>query len=80
MHVVSKMRRIFHTVSSMIAALRGEPDFTCGDCDRWTRCDLSSSETCTHRAEQIARGDWNERKRAKALLENAWSIGPLGRP
>jgi hypothetical protein len=60
---------IFARAASRIATMRRVADFTCGDCERSNRCGLAPSDTCIVRAEQIARGDWKVRRRAKALME-----------
>jgi len=62
---------VFAGLFSRIAAKRFESGFTCGDCERADRCGLPPSDTCVFRAEQIARGDWKARRRAKVLLQNA---------
>ena len=58
---------IYRGATKFIAALRSQSEFTCADCERWDRCGLSSSENCIARAEQIERGDWKWRRRAKTL-------------
>ena len=68
MGVSHAIRGIFTEVSSRIVAMQREPDFSCGDCERSYRCGLSPSVTCIARAEQVARGDWKLRRRAKTLL------------
>lgn len=74
MSVINYIRGIAARVSSGIATMRYRSDFTCGDCERLRRCGLPPNGACVFRAEQIVRGDWKVRKRAKALLENArWS-------
>jgi hypothetical protein len=69
MRVSHAIRGIFTEVSSRIVAMQREPDFTCGDCERSDRCGLPPSDTCIVRAEQMARGDWKLRRRAKALFQ-----------
>lgn len=34
---------------------RRQPDFVCGECERWRRCGLPPSDQCIVRAAQIAR-------------------------
>ena len=51
-----------------LVALRPGSDFTCGDCERSDRCGLPPSKTCIVRAEQIARGDWKAKRRAKLVI------------
>jgi hypothetical protein len=70
MRVTSAIRGIFAKVASRIATMRRQSEFTYGDCERLDRCGLPPSDTCIVRAEQIARGDWVVRRRAKALIEN----------
>ena len=61
-----------------ITALRLKSEFVCGDCERWARCGLASSEQCIVRAQQIARGDWKLRRRVKALSEAMfWPALPI---
>ena len=62
---------IFAKVASRIGTMRRASNFACGDCERSDRCGLPPSDTCIVRAEQIARGDWKARRRAKALMETA---------
>jgi len=68
MSVTSANRSIVAALSERIVAMRRTSEFTCGDCERSDRCGLPPSDTCIIRAEQIARGDWKRRRRAKALL------------
>ncbi len=51
-----------------LVALRSSWDFTCGDCERSNRCGLPPSKTCIVRADQIARGDWKAKRRAKIVI------------
>jgi len=69
MRVTKAIRGIFAQIS--IATIRRRSAFNCGDCERSDRCGLPPSDTCMIRAEQIARGDWKARRRAKALRETA---------
>ena len=71
MGLSNAIRDIFTEVSNRIVAMRRQSDFTCGDCERSDRCGLPPSDTCIARAEQIARGDWKLRRRAKVLLQIA---------
>jgi len=66
-------RNLFARIAAILASRR-QPDFTCGDCDRFDRCGLPPSETCVVRAEQLERGDWKLRRKARAL---ARSVGPM---
>jgi hypothetical protein len=70
MSVTSTARRIAAAVSARLAGMVRTSDFTCGDCERSDRCGLPPSDTCVIRAEQMARGDWKARRRAKALLRS----------
>jgi hypothetical protein len=65
------IRGVFRRISEEIATRRRLTDFTCGDCDRSHRCNLSPSDSCIARQEQIARGDWKIRRRARALLRES---------
>jgi hypothetical protein len=72
---------IFARVANRIATMRRVADFTCGDCERSDRCGLPPSDTCIVRAEQIARGDWKVRRRAKFLMEDVrWPPAPGASP
>ena len=68
MPVTSAIRSIVAAVSNRIAAMRRMSEFTCADCDRSARCGLRPDDFCDVRAEQIARGDWERRRRAGSLL------------
>ena len=71
MPLTNAIRGILDRVSDQIAARRRLSDFTCGDCNRSYRCNLSPSDNCIGRQEQIARGDWLAKRRAKALLRES---------
>jgi len=58
---------IVHKTASMLGSLFQPGEFTCGDCERWDRCGMPSSDDCLFRAEQIARGDWQMKRLRKAL-------------
>jgi hypothetical protein len=77
MRAPTVIRKILGELASKLAS--SEPvDFVCADCERWARCGLASSDDCVFRAEQIARGDWQMRRRVKALsLAMGWC--PPGR-
>lgn len=64
--VFAKFAALLAKLGAATAVLRRQPDFVCGDCERWARCGLASSEDCVIRAAQIARGDWAMRRRARA--------------
>ena len=49
------------------AIVRGDSEFTCGDCERKDRCSLPPNANCIAKAEQMARGDWKTKKRYKRL-------------
>jgi hypothetical protein len=68
MPLTSAIRSIFGRISDHIAARRRLSGFTCGDCDRLNRCNLTPDDHCIARQEQIARGDWKAKRRARALL------------
>jgi hypothetical protein len=68
------MRGIFGRISHWIAARRRFSDFSCGDCDRAYRCNLSPSDDCIARQEQIARGYWKAKRRDRALLRQSHLI------
>ena len=73
MPLASEIRGILRRISERSAARRRLAAFTCADCDRWERCNLPPSANCVPRQEQIARGDWEARRKAKALLrESVW--------
>ncbi len=77
---VSLVRGILHNIVSAIGSLQRPVEFTCGDCERWERCGMPSSDDCIFRAEQIARGDLEIKRLAKALsLAMGWPR-PLQRP
>jgi hypothetical protein len=58
---------VFAGFARKMAALRRRPDFTCGDCERSDRCGLPPSDRCIARAAQIARGDWDRKRRVNLL-------------
>lgn len=53
--------------ANWLAWLTKRDEFTCGDCERWERCGLVSSDRCIIKAGQIASGDWKSRRRISAL-------------
>ncbi len=55
--------------SAIIGRLSGPTDFTCGDCERSARCSLPPSEDCIARTEQLERGDWKLKRRARNMLQ-----------
>lgn len=50
------------------------PQFTCGDCESSARCGLPPNELCLVKARHLASGDWQTRRRYRAL---ARTIGPM---
>lgn len=44
-----------------------DSEFTCGDCERKDRCSLPPSDNCIAKAEQMARSDWQSKKRYQRL-------------
>lgn len=76
MRPVTVIRKILGELASKLASSK-PVDFVCADCERWARCGLASSDDCVFRAEQIARGDWQMRRRVKALsLAMGWPTPP----
>jgi hypothetical protein len=69
MRATNPIQGVFASFARMVVALRQRPDFTCGDCERADRCGLPPSDRCIVRAAQIARGDWNKKRRANALSQ-----------
>lgn len=67
MRTADPIQGVFAGFAKMVAALRRQPDFTCGDCERSDRCGLPPSDRCIVKAAQIARGDWNKKHRETAL-------------
>ena len=58
---------LFARIAAVMAILRRQDEFTCGDCERSESCGLPPSEDCVIRAAQIARGDWKLRRQARVL-------------
>ncbi len=67
MRLPTPIRSMLARIAKRNAARRRLAEFTCADCDRWNRCDLPPNAICIARQEQIARGDWMDRRRARAL-------------
>jgi len=66
-------RHILHKIASTLGSLQQPIEFTCGDCERWARCGMPSSDDCIFKAEQIARGDFQMKRLTKALsLTMGW--------
>ncbi len=67
------VRRFLHKIASALGSLHRPVEFTCGDCERWARCGMPSSDDCIFKAEQIARGDFQTKRLTKALsLATGW--------
>lgn len=65
---------ILARLSGVLSWICREPEFTCGDCERWERCGLLPSDDCVVRAAQLERGDWKLRRQARALSRTiGWS-------
>ncbi len=62
----------FCKIAGRLAAARRQSDFVCGDCERAARCSLPPTDNCIARVEQIIRGDWKLRRRAKTMSE--WGV------
>jgi hypothetical protein len=71
MRFTNAIRGIFGKIADGIAARRRLAGFTCGDCDRLDRCNLSPDDSCIARQEQIERGDWKAKRTARALLRDS---------
>jgi hypothetical protein len=70
---VTVVRHIRDKIASAFRSLQRPVEFTCGDCDRWARCGMPSSDDCVFKAEQIARGDLQLKRLTKALsLAMGW--------
>lgn len=63
----TKSDGLFTRIGAVLAMLRRQNEFTCGDCERRESCGLPPSEDCVIRAAQIARGDWKLRQQARVL-------------
>lgn len=74
MSLSSTIRSMLARVAERRAAWRRLSEFTCGDCDRSHRCSLLPTADCIARQEQIARGAWEAKRKAKVLLyESNWT-------
>jgi hypothetical protein len=67
MDVAPFVRDLIKRLGSTVRSLRQPSEFVCGDCDRWARCGMPSSDNCIFKAEQVARGDWQMKRLSKAL-------------
>jgi hypothetical protein len=67
MRLATVLRACLTKPTSMLRSLHRSTDFVCGDCERWARCGMPSSDDCIFKAEQIARGDWQMKRLARAL-------------
>jgi hypothetical protein len=55
-------------LAALLARRRRQPDFMCGDCERWERCGLPPNKNCIVMAAQLARdGDRPVERRILAL-------------
>ena len=70
MSVITEIRGILGKNANVLMPPSRLSEFTCGDCERSDRCGKPPDEACVFRAEQIARGNWKERRQAKDLIEN----------
>ena len=73
MLIFTAISRGFSKFYKMFTELRNEPDFSCGECDQWRRCNLPPTEVCSYRARQIESGQWEvsrDRKRLKVMSQN----------
>jgi hypothetical protein len=61
------VRDLVNKLASALRSLRQPTEFVCGDCERWARCGMPSSDNCIFKAEQIARGDWQMKRLFNAL-------------
>jgi hypothetical protein len=61
---MSVMTIIRHLTANVSSLLDKEPTFVCGNCDRWQRCNLMSSDNCPFRHEQLARFEQAGRTRS----------------
>ena len=61
------VRDLVKRLGSTVSSLRQSAEFVCGDCERWARCGMPSSDNCIFKAEQIARGDWQMKRLSKEL-------------
>ena len=78
MPLTAAIRGIFQEISDRNAARRRLAGFNCGDCERSDRCNLDPDDNCIARQEQIARGDWKARRRARGWFYQL-SLGPRPR-
>ena len=72
------VRDLVNKLASTLRSLREPAEFVCSNCERWDRCGMPSSDECVFKAEQIARGDWKMRRRAKAFSLATGRLTPLG--
>ena len=74
MSVVTSIRQLAAKISSL---LDKKPTFVCGDCDRWQRCNLMSSDNCPFRHEQLARFEQAGRTRSRWFKTIAGTYWPV---
>lgn len=63
MRISESIQRLTLKAVGLLASRLREPEFVCGDCDRWERCGLKPSDNCPFRPEQIARHEQSRRMR-----------------
>lgn len=73
MRVNSSKDSILTRLGRFLARVAQGPQFSCGDCERSKRCGLPPSELCLIKAAQLARGDWELRRRY-------WAVARIIRP
>lgn len=69
MRPIDIVRAVAASVARYRAARRRQDDFTCGDCERWRRCDQPPGGRCLARVEQIESARWKQRQRARAMIQ-----------
>ncbi len=68
-------KNAFAAFGKFLTTRRRLSSFTCGDCERWERCGLPPDEKCPYRVEQMARGDWVDRRRAARIEATSPYVG-----
>ncbi len=64
MGTLEAIRGTIAKLASLMARRRRQPDFVCGECERWQRCGLPPSKKCVVMAAQIARNGGRSPRRA----------------
>ncbi len=67
MHTLEAIRGTIAKLASFTPRRRRQPDFFCGECERWQRCGLPPSKQCVVMAAQIARNGGRSTKRAPVV-------------